>query len=60
MLIAGPLLAKLSFASKPVKPYSDEELTGLLAARDEQPTEAPQGDMYYNGRTFPRPDLGPA
>jgi integrase len=34
ILAAGPLLAKLSFASKPVKPYGDEELNALFAACD--------------------------
>jgi integrase/recombinase XerD len=36
MPIAGPLLAKLSFASKPVKPYTDEELAALFAACDDE------------------------
>jgi integrase len=35
ILIAGPLLARLSFASKPVKPYADEELEALFAASDD-------------------------
>jgi hypothetical protein len=34
ILAAGPLLAKLSFASKPVKPYSDDELETLFSACD--------------------------
>ena len=34
--IAGPLLAKLSFASKPVKPCTDEELKDLLSAGDHE------------------------
>jgi integrase/recombinase XerD len=36
ILIAGPLLAKLSFASKPVKPYTDEELKDLFSASDSE------------------------
>jgi integrase/recombinase XerD len=36
MLLAAPLLAKLSFASKPVKPYTDEELAALFAACDDE------------------------
>jgi integrase len=36
ILIAGPLLAKLSFASKPVKPHTDEELKKLFSASDNE------------------------
>ena len=32
LVLAAPLLAKLSFASKPVKPYTDEELKDLFSA----------------------------
>ncbi|MGB7495042.1 MAG: tyrosine-type recombinase/integrase [Candidatus Acidiferrum sp.] len=36
ILIARPLLAKLSFASKPVKPYTDEELKELFSAGNDE------------------------
>ena len=36
ILVGGPLLAKLSFNSKPVKPYTDKELKDLFAASNEE------------------------